>query len=130
MTHKLKDVKDLSDKKKTKKRMVNITINIPDIYDENIQKLIRVKVVPSRSEAIRTALREFFQNEYKTMQLLGFFGDDKSEKKNTGRIFGKQTKTVIEDLKNKIERKDHMIDYLKSELEKHEKKGEKNHNTK
>lgn len=53
--------------------MKNITINIPDIYDKNIQKLIRMKVVPSRSEAIRTALREFFQNEYKNMQLLGFF---------------------------------------------------------
>ena len=53
--------------------MKNITINIPEIYDKNIQKLIKAKVVPSRSEAIRTALREFFQNEYKNMQLLGFF---------------------------------------------------------
>ncbi len=53
--------------------MKNITINIPDIYDKNIQKLIKLGVVPSRSEAIRTALREFFQNEYKIMQLLGFF---------------------------------------------------------
>jgi len=125
LTHKLKDVKDLSDKKKTKKGMVNITINIPDIYDENIQKLIRNKIIPNRSEGVRTALREYFQKEFETLQLLGFFGDDKSEKKNTGRIFGKKTKTVIEDLKHKIERKDYMIDYLKSELEKHEKKGEK-----
>lgn len=53
--------------------MKNITINLPDVYDKAIQKLIKMKVVSSRSEAIRTALREFFQNEYKNMQLLGFF---------------------------------------------------------
>ncbi|MBY9017121.1 MAG: ribbon-helix-helix protein, CopG family [Candidatus Lokiarchaeota archaeon] len=55
--------------------MQNITINIPDIYDTNIQKLIKMKIVPSRSEAIRIALREFFHSEYKNMQLLGFFDD-------------------------------------------------------
>lgn len=53
--------------------MQNITINIPDIYDENIQKLIKNKIVPSRSECIRMALKEFFVNEYKNMQLLGYF---------------------------------------------------------
>ena len=53
--------------------MKNITINIPDIYDTVIQKLIKAKIVPSRSECIRTALREFFQNEYENMKLLGFF---------------------------------------------------------
>ncbi|HUW89592.1 MAG TPA: ribbon-helix-helix domain-containing protein [Candidatus Nanopelagicaceae bacterium] len=53
--------------------MQNITINIPNIYDENIQKLIKAKIVPSRSECIRMALKEFFVNEYKNMQLLGFF---------------------------------------------------------
>ena len=51
----------------------NITINLPEVYDENIQKLIKNKIVPSRSECIRIALREFFQSEYKNMQLLGFF---------------------------------------------------------
>jgi len=55
--------------------MRNITINIPNIYDTNIQKLIKMKIVPSRSEAIRIALREFFHNEYKNMQLLGFFDE-------------------------------------------------------
>lgn len=60
-------------KKKTKPKMVNITINIPEIYDHNIQKLIKLKVVPSRSEAIRVALREFLHNEYKNLKLLGFF---------------------------------------------------------
>ncbi len=62
-------------KKVKKSAMQNITINIPDIYDTNIQKLIKMKIVPSRSEAIRMALREFFSNEYEKMQLLGFFDD-------------------------------------------------------
>jgi len=61
--------------KRKKSAMQNITINIPDIYDKNIQKLIQMKIVPSRSEAIRMALREFFHNEYEKMQLLGFFDD-------------------------------------------------------
>ena len=63
------------EKKKTKPKMINITINLPQIYDDNIQKLIREKIVPSRSEAIRIALREFLHNEYKNLKLLGFFED-------------------------------------------------------
>ena len=64
----------MSDPIKAKKpAMQNITINIPDIYDKNIQKLIKMKIVPSRSEAIRTALREFLGNEYKNLKLLGYF---------------------------------------------------------
>lgn len=45
--------------------MKNITINIPEAYDVQIQKLIRAKIVPSRSEAIRIALREFLHSEFK-----------------------------------------------------------------
>lgn len=57
--------------------MSNITINIPEIYDENIQKLIKMGVVSSRSEAIRTAVREYLQKEYNTnLKLLGFFKDE------------------------------------------------------
>jgi len=62
-------------KKEKKRAMQNITINIPDIYDTNIQKLIKLKIVPSRSEAIRMALREFFKNEFENMRILGFFDD-------------------------------------------------------
>ncbi len=53
--------------------MQNITIYLPDIYDANIQKLIKNKITPSRSEAIRTALREFFKTEYQNLVMLGFF---------------------------------------------------------
>lgn len=56
-----------------KNPMKNITINIPDIYDDNIQKLINQKLIASRSEAIRTALREFLQREGFNLDLLGFF---------------------------------------------------------
>ena len=58
-------VSDEGPLKKKKKKMVNITINLPHIYDENIKKLIGMKIVASRSEAIRIALREFLTNELK-----------------------------------------------------------------
>lgn len=60
---------------KPRPKMVNITINLPEIYDVNIQKLIRMKILPSRSEGIRIALREFLHNEYENLKLLGFFED-------------------------------------------------------
>lgn len=58
---------------KPRPKMVNITINLPQIYDDNIQKLIKMKILPSRSEAIRTAIREFLHEEYNNLKLLGFF---------------------------------------------------------
>jgi len=61
-----------NDKKEKKPKMQNITINIPEIYDENIQKLIRMKITASRSEAIRIAIREFLNAEYDNLKLLGF----------------------------------------------------------
>ncbi|MFX1395220.1 MAG: ribbon-helix-helix domain-containing protein [Promethearchaeota archaeon] len=68
-------------KKKNKKTpMKNITINIPDIYDQNIQWLISKKLIASRSEAIRTALREFLQTEYgKNLELLGYAPIEKED---------------------------------------------------
>jgi len=59
--------------KSKKSKMINITINLPELYDENIQKLIKKKILPSRSEAIRMALREFLHLEYKNLKLLGYF---------------------------------------------------------
>lgn len=54
----------------------NITINLPDQYDEVIQKLIRLKLIPSRSEAIRTALREFLQDEFQNLDMMENFLDN------------------------------------------------------
>ena len=59
--------------------MANITINIPELYDENIQKLKEMKVVKSRSDLVRTAIGEFLQEEYNTnLDLLGYF-DSRNE---------------------------------------------------
>lgn len=64
------------EKKKNKTQMTNITINLPDNYEKNIQKLIKMKLIPSRSEAVRTALREFLQKEYnENLDVLGFFDE-------------------------------------------------------
>jgi len=58
---------------KGKKPMRNISIAIPEIYDKNIQKLIRRQLVDSRSEAIRIAIREYLHREYDNLELLGYF---------------------------------------------------------
>lgn len=54
----------------------NITINLPEQYDDVIQKLIRLKIIPSRSEAIRTALREFLQKEFRNLDTMEAFLND------------------------------------------------------
>ena len=59
--------------KKKKTPMKNITINIPELYDENIDKLKDMNLIASRSEAIRTAIREFLQRESHNLDVLGFF---------------------------------------------------------
>ena len=74
------ELETLPDPEKKKPPMQNITINIPDLFDINIQKLIRLKIVPSRSEAIRIALREYLTKEYQNLELLGWY-DEKLKKK-------------------------------------------------
>ena len=60
-------------KQKSKSKLINITINLPYIYDKAIKKLIDMKVINSRSEGIRQALREFLHREYGILKLLGYF---------------------------------------------------------
>ena len=55
-----------------KKRMENITICLPEIMIENLEKLREIGIVNSRSEAIRTAIREFLEKETETMKLLNY----------------------------------------------------------
>lgn len=45
------------------KAMKNITINMPILYDELIQEMKDLGIVPSRSEAIRWALKDFLMKE-------------------------------------------------------------------
>ncbi len=63
----------MDDKKVKKRHMRNITINIPDIYDKNLLKLQKLGMIPSRSEGVRLAIRNFLQNEYKNLKILGYF---------------------------------------------------------
>lgn len=55
-----------------RQKMKNITIALPEIYVRNIEKLQENGMVPSRSEAIRLAIREFLKKEVHVTQLLGF----------------------------------------------------------
>ena len=48
--------------------MRNITINIPNLYDEIIQKLKSKKILVSRSETFRHAIREFLEHQSKVNQ--------------------------------------------------------------
>lgn len=62
--------------KKARIPMKNITINIPDLYLDNFEKLIKLGVLPSRSEGVRLALKEFLQREFsQNLELLGFSGE-------------------------------------------------------
>jgi hypothetical protein len=53
-------------------KMKNITIALPEIYVNNIEKLQDIGMVPSRSEAIRLAIRDFLKKEMHVLDLLGF----------------------------------------------------------
>jgi antitoxin ParD1/3/4 len=55
-----------------RQKMKNITIALPEIYVDNIEKLQEMGMVPSRSEAIRLALRDFLKKEVHVVDLLGF----------------------------------------------------------
>ncbi len=69
----LLEYKNMKKIKKTTTKMKNITINIPYNYERNIQKLIEMKLIPNRSEAVRTAIREFLQREYNSnLKILDF----------------------------------------------------------
>ena len=59
-----------------RQRMHNITIALPEIYVQNLRKIQDIGMVPSRSEAIRIAIREFLKKEIGVCSLLGFSGDD------------------------------------------------------
>jgi Arc/MetJ-type ribon-helix-helix transcriptional regulator len=47
-----------------------VTANIPSIYIDAIAKLVDEKLFPSRSEAIRVALRDFLKSELVLVDVL------------------------------------------------------------
>lgn len=77
--HKSKDIslKDFSPKQAALRLingqnggMMNITINIPILYEDQIQKLKAKGIVASRSDAVRTAIRDFLLRELKFIEEL------------------------------------------------------------
>ena len=59
-----------------RQRMRNVTIALPEIYIKNLRKIQDIGMVPSRSEAIRIAIKNFLKEEIENVKLLGFSGDD------------------------------------------------------
>jgi Arc/MetJ-type ribon-helix-helix transcriptional regulator len=55
-----------------RQKMKNITIALPEIYVNNLERLQDIGMVPSRSEAIRLAVREFLKREVHVSELLEF----------------------------------------------------------
>ncbi len=62
-----------------RQKMKNITIALPEIYVRNLEKIQEIGMVPSRSEAIRLAIREFLKKEINNCKLLGFDPEHASE---------------------------------------------------
>lgn len=46
-----------------RKNMIIVTIHIPKPYIEAIDELVKKRIYPNRSEAIRMAIRDFIQSE-------------------------------------------------------------------
>jgi len=59
--------------------MQNITINLPELYNDIIQKFIKFRIVPSRSEAVRMAITEFLIREEQNMSLFHTIVDSQGE---------------------------------------------------
>ncbi|MHA1732236.1 MAG: ribbon-helix-helix domain-containing protein [Promethearchaeota archaeon] len=60
----------------TRKKMQNITINLPEAYCDGIERLLKYNVFVSRSQAIRVALAEFLEKEFSVVELLGLKESD------------------------------------------------------
>jgi metal-responsive CopG/Arc/MetJ family transcriptional regulator len=53
-------------------KMKNITIAVSNIFVDNLEYLQEHGIIPSRSEGIRLAIKEFLQKQPKELLLLGF----------------------------------------------------------
>jgi hypothetical protein len=62
-------------KEEKKRHLKNISLNYSEFYDDCILGLIAADLYPSRSEVIRTAIREFLFKEYNNLQIMGYFDE-------------------------------------------------------
>ncbi|MBN2155131.1 MAG: ribbon-helix-helix protein, CopG family [Candidatus Lokiarchaeota archaeon] len=46
-----------------------VTLNIPQVYLDGIERLVEQEVYPNRSETIRIAIRDFLRKEYNGQQI-------------------------------------------------------------
>lgn len=76
--------------------MKNITINIPKLYDKQISLLITHGIVPSRSEAVRNAIREYLHKDLKFLMDL----NKPKPKQDTILIPKEKKELVLKMLKN------------------------------
>ena len=53
-------------------KLQNVTIALPEIYIDNLEKLIEIGLISSRSEGIRIAIQEFLEKELENVKLLGY----------------------------------------------------------
>lgn len=58
-----------------------VTINLPEPFIDALAKLTEYGLYPSRSEAIRVALRDFLSKELQIAQKLKEIHDEKKEEK-------------------------------------------------
>ena len=54
----------------SKTKMKNITIALPNLYVNYLEGLVKVGLFPSRSEALRTAVRKYLKKELIFMEKL------------------------------------------------------------
>jgi len=80
--------------------MKNITINLPSCYEKNIQWLIDNNIVASRSEAIRTALKNFLTVEYNVnLELLGYIPSETKSIETSANENGKKPEIALPTIK-------------------------------
>ena len=67
--------------------MRTITVHLPDEYIEALQNLVASGAVPSLSEAIRLAVRDYISAEHRLLSVLGASprGDGDGEEPRPGR---------------------------------------------
>ncbi|MHA1341657.1 MAG: ribbon-helix-helix domain-containing protein [Promethearchaeota archaeon] len=63
-----------------KEKFRNITIALPEIYCDNLEKLKKMGYIKNRSEGIRLALDDFIHKEVKYAKKLGYPLEDNYNK--------------------------------------------------
>lgn len=58
-----------------------VTVNLPSVYITAIKKMTDERLYPSRSEAIRVAIRDFLKKELEMVEILLNIQDENEKKK-------------------------------------------------